>query len=323
MNTPYFQSFLAPFLHQFVQYKRALNRKYSNDAHTLRLFDRYLHNGNIADWHAVDSTVIDDFLKSRPKVGPKRYNLILYALRRFFAFAIMQQWTERSPVTASPRRITGSRIPYLFDLETAKRLLAMARNLPERSRAPYRGLVYETVFALLYGLGLRVGEVSRLKVGDAVLNRNLLFIRETKFAKSRYVPMGPRLAQRLKDYVAERYGSTPASERPMFTFNSKRDGIDKGTISMTFHALLPKLALHIPPGVSPPRLHDLRHSFAVATLRRWYREGIDPNCRLMHLAAFLGHVDPTATSVYLTITEDLLNQAAQRFQALAPKGGTQ
>ena len=92
---------------------------------------------------------------------------------------------------------------------------------------------------------------------------------------------------------------------------------------MTFHALLPKLKLHIPPGVSPPRLHDLRHSFAVATLLRWYREGIDPNCRLMHLATFLGHVDPTSTSVYLTITEELLNQAAQRFQTLAPKGGAQ
>jgi site-specific recombinase XerD len=260
MNTPFFQSFLAPYLHQFVQYKRALNRKYLNDAHTLRLFDRYLCNHDIADWHAIDSAVVDDFLVSRPKVGPKRYNLILYAVRRFFAFAIMQQWTQRNPVTASPRRITGSRIPYLFDLDTARRLMAEARKLPERSRGPYRGLVYETIFALLYGLGMRVGEVSRLKMGDADFTRNLLFIRETKFAKSRYVPMGPRLAQRLKDYVAERYGSTPASELPMFTFNSKRGSVDEGTISMTFHALLPKLELHIPPGVSPPRLHDLRQN---------------------------------------------------------------
>ncbi len=276
MNTPYFHSFLAPFLHQFVQYKRALNRKYFNDAETLRLFDRYVYNSNIAGWHAVDSTVVDDFLASRPKVGPKRYNLILYALRRFFAFAIMQQWTERNPVTASPRRITGSRIPYLFNLDTAKHLLTAARNLPERSRAPYRGLVYETVFALLYGLGLRVGEVSRLKVGDADLARNLLFIRETKFAKSRIVPMGPQLAQRLKHYVEQRYGGIAAAELPMFTFDPKRGSVDEGTISMTFHALLPKLALHIPPGVSPPRLHDLRHSFAVATLRRWYEKASTP-----------------------------------------------
>jgi integrase len=68
--------------------------------------------------------------------------------------------------------------------------MAEARKLPERSRAPYRGLVYETIFALLYGLGLWVGEVPRLKMGDADFTRNLLFIRETKFAKSRYVPNG-------------------------------------------------------------------------------------------------------------------------------------
>ena len=72
----------------------------------------------------------------------------------------MQQWTQRNPVTASPRRNTGSRIPYLFDLDTAKRLLAVARSLPERSHGTVSRLVYETMFALLYGLGLRVGEVS-------------------------------------------------------------------------------------------------------------------------------------------------------------------
>jgi integrase len=92
---------------------------------------------------------------------------------------------------------------------------------------------------------------------------------------------------------------------------------------MTFHALVPKLELQIPPGVSPPRVHDLRHSFAVATVLRWYREGIDPNCRLINLSTFLGHVDPDSTAVYLTITEDLFHEAAQRSQVMAPKGGMQ
>lgn len=321
MNTQYFQSFLAPFLYQFVQYKRALNRKYVDDAAILRLFDRYLYNYNIADWPLIDSVLIDGFLTSRP-IGSRRYNHVLGSLRRFFTFAIMQQWTQRNPVVATPRRAIGNRIPYLFDLDTAKRLLAVARKLPERSRARYRGLVYETIFALLYGLGLRVGEVSRLKMCDVDFTRDLLFVRETKFAKSRFVPMGPHLAHRLKRYVEERYGSMTDTEFPLFTFTN-RGGVDEGTISMTFHALLPKLELNLAPGVSPPRLHDLRHSFAVSTLLRWYREGIDPNCRLMHLATFLGHVDPTSTSVYLTITEELLNQAAQRFQMLVPRGGAQ
>ena len=273
-----------------------------------------------AGWQAINSFVIDDFLKSRPRVSARSYNHLLGVVHRFFAFAVMQQWIQRNPVTAPPRPETASRIPYLFDLDAAKQLLAVARSLPERSMARYRGLVYKTIFALLYGLGLRVGEVVRLRLADVDFTRDLLFIRETKFCKSRIVPLGPNLALRLKRYVEHRHGSNAAPERPLFSF-TKRGCIHEGTISQTFHTLLPKLQLHIPPGVSPPRLHDLRHSFAVATLLRWYRQGIDPNCRLMHLATFLGHVDPNSTAVYLTITEELLYQAAQRFQVLAPKGG--
>ena len=69
------------------------------------------------------------------------------------------------------------------------------------------------------------------------------------------------------------------------------------------------------------RLHDLRHAFAVGTLLRWYRQGIDPNRRLIHLSTFLGHVDPNSTAVYLTITDELLTEADRRFRAFAPTGG--
>ena len=322
MKTTIFQSFLATFFNQFVQYKRALNRKYDTDTEILRLLDRYIHSRRITEWQTIDGSVIDDFIRSRPRVSACSYNQLLGVLRRFFNFAVMQEWIQSSPVTASPRRITGTRIPYLFDLATARRLLAVARCLPEGSRTRHRGLVYETVFALLYGLGLRVGEVARLKLADADLIQHTLLIRDTKFGKTRIVPLGPNLAQRLKRYVEQRHGVSPDLELSLFSY-TKRGSMSTTGISMTFHALVPKLELHVPPGVSSPRLHDLRHSFAVATLLRWYREGIDPNCRLMSLSTFLGHVDPASTAVYLTITEDLLHEAARRFQAMAPEGGLQ
>jgi integrase len=109
-----------------------------------------------------------------------------------------------------------------------------------------------------------------------------LFIRETKFSKSRIVPLGPKLAERVRRYIEERYGEKSEPGTPLFSF-TKRGCIHPGTISQTFHKLLPKLKLPIPPGVVPPRLHDRRRSFAVATLLRWYRDGIDPNSRLMYL----------------------------------------
>jgi site-specific recombinase XerD len=110
-----------------------------------KLWDRR----HITGWEAIDSSLIDDFLKSRHRRSPGSYNHLLGVLRRFFTFAITQEWIQCSPVTASPRRNTGSRIPYLFNLDSARRLLTVARSLPERPGARYRGLVYETVFALL------------------------------------------------------------------------------------------------------------------------------------------------------------------------------
>ena len=83
------------------------------------------------------------------------------------------------------------------------------------------------------------------------------------------------------------------------------------------------LELPVPDGVSPPRLHDLRHSFAVGCLLRWYRDGLDPQVRLCQLSTFMGHVEPRSTAVYLTITPALLAEASRRFEAFAAPAWTQ
>ena len=176
------------------------------------------------------------------------------------------------------------------------------------------------IFAILYGLGLRVGEVCRLHRKDVDLDNRLLVIRKTKFGKDRLVPFGPRMAREMSDYLQYeevRSGAIP-SECPLFSFDKdKRRLIRPTTISATFHELLPELNLAIPEGVAPPHLHCLRHSFAVGTLLRWYRAGIDPMSRLLDLSTFLGHVSPSSTAVYLTITTELLECANQRFAHFA------
>ena len=178
------------------------------------------------------------------------------------------------------------------------------------------------IFALLYGLGLRVGEVSRLCRKDVDLEAQLLMIRQTKFGKDRLVPFGPRMAISMTAFLAHeesRYGPI-APDCPVFSFSKqKRTPIGTNTISSTFHKLLPTLHLAVPSGVAPPHLHCLRHSFAVGTLLRWYQEGIDPMSRLYDLSTFLGHVSPSSTAVYLTITAELLDCASDRFARFASK----
>jgi site-specific recombinase XerD len=316
------QSVLAQPIADFLQYKQALNKKYHTETLALRLFDRYLFEQGITGWQAITSSVIDAFMASRSRHRPRSYNHLLGVLRRFFDWAVLQRWINQNPVVQRSKRETGKRLPYLFDLTKARRLLAVASNLPDTPKGPQRALVYETVFALLYGLGLRVGEVARLTVGDVDFTGNILCIRETKFSKNRWVPFGPNMANRLRRYCDQRYGETAATETPLFSFTQGRH-IHPCTISQTFHKLLPQLELQLLSGVAPPRVHDLRHSFAVGTLLRWYREGVDPNRRLIHLATFLGHVDPNSTAVYLTITDELLREAAQRFHAFAQPGELQ
>lgn len=189
-----------------------------------------------------------------------------------------------------------------------------------------RGNTYYVLFAVLYGLGLRVGEACRLRIEDVDLERRLLVIRETKFYKSRLVPFGPKLDVLLAEHLCRKQGRCPdalSPDQPLFCLRGGRP-VNPGTVSQTFHQLIPRLHLMIPPGTSSPRLHDLRHSFAVGALTRWYRLGLDPQTRLLALATFLGHVDINSTAIYLTTTQTLLDQANQRFEAFAAatlKGG--
>lgn len=267
---------------------------------------------------AITPQTIEDFLISRPRTCPRSYNHLLGVTRCFFEWLVVQERLAHSPVRVRPRRTTAQPQPFLFDSTSAKRLLALAAALPDRPKGPNRGEIYHLVFAMMYTLGLRVGEVSRLCHKDIDAERQLLEIRETKFAKDRLVPFGPRLGRRLANYLANkesRFGGLNP-DVPLFSFNGGRP-VHPGTITQTFHHLVLQHSFTAQSGVAPPHLHCLRHSFAVGTLLRWYRSGIDPSQRLIHLSTFLGHVDPASTAWYLTITVDLLDEANARFERFA------
>src|SRR5262249_36718951 len=222
-----------------------------------------------------------------------------------------------SPLGARRHRVTAARIPFLFGPAQARQLLDAAAALADNPRALGRGLTYQAIFALCYGLGLRAGEACGLRLGDIDAGRSLLVVRGGKFGKSRLVPHGPRIAALVAGQAARRAaaGATDA-QAPLFSFDGQRP-IHPGTASQTFHRLVTGLGLTAPAGVAPPTLHSLRHSFAVGCLLRWYRQGLDPSARLCHLSTFMGHVDPASTAVYLTITDELLDEASRRFEAFA------
>jgi site-specific recombinase XerD len=318
-----FRSFLTEQMQQFIAHKRALGRRYDVEEKAVWLLDRYLVEHGVKQLNELTPELINAFLASRPRHRPRSYNHLLGTVRRLFNWLVIQDILPCSPAQAvTPRRTTGERLPFIFDQSTARRLLELATRLPDNARAPMRGHTYRVIFAILYGLGLRVSEVCRLRLDDVDLDRRLLVIRQTKFYKSRLVPFGPRMAMLLEEYRQARLARAGTSATSLagapffFPFTADRT-IHPCTVSQTFHALIPHLRVQVAAGCSPPRLHDLRHSFAVGTLLRWYRGGEDAGTRLFKLATFLGHVDPDSTAVYLKITGALLEQANRRFESFA------
>lgn len=311
---------LAHSIDLYVAHKRALGKQLVKAAAMLRVLDAYLFAQGVAELSQIIPAHLENFVASRPRHSARSYNVLIGDLRGLFDWMVVQKLLPESPLHCASRRVTPSRRPFLFNAEQASRLLDAAGQLPDNPRALARGEIYRMIFAVLYGVGLRVGEVSRLCRQDIDVENRLLIVRQTKFGKDRLVPFGPRMTDALATFLEReesRCGTIPP-DCPVFSFaRQNRRAIAPNTISQTFHKLVATLQLQIPDGVAPPHLHCLRHSFAVGTLLRWYRAGIDPMSRLLNLSTFLGHVSPSSTAVYLTITTELLECANERFAQFA------
>lgn len=311
-----FNSFLANDLENYVAGKQAIGYKYKTEKLALHLWDKYLFETNIQQITSITTKTLEDFLMSRNRNRPRSYNHLLLVIKNFLKWLIIEKNLKLVFHPPETRRSTSQRLPFIFNDEQAAQLFKLTAKLPDYPHTKYRREIYSVIFSLLYNLGLRVGEVSRLRIKDVEINQQLLIICQTKFNKTRYVPFGPNLKERLKKYFELCNLNVNKKESFLFTFKGYRS-INPCTISMVFHNLIPHMNLIIPQGTSPPRLHDLRHSFAVNTLLKWYQSGIDAGQKLIHLSTFLGHVDPKSTAVYLQITQELLRAANSRFEQYA------
>ena len=162
---------------RFVEHKRALGRKYKSEEAELRLLVRFAEAHAVIRLEQLTPVLLDDFLASRSRPRPRGFNSLLGVVRRLLDWAVAHELLDASPLQTRPRRETATRIPFLFDITQMRQLLDAAAALPDCTQAPLRGATYRTIFALCYGLGLRVGEASALRVGDVDLARDLLVVR--------------------------------------------------------------------------------------------------------------------------------------------------
>jgi integrase len=312
---------LREAIEQYILWRQAHGAKFTCEGDVLRRLLRYADGDAACD--AVTTAQVLTFLVGKGPLTRNRENKY-YALAGFWRYAISRDHASRSPLPDNEPRSPVRAPPYIYSRDELQRLFDPATVAVCRHGArQLDAITFRTLLVLLYGAGLRFGEATRLTLADVNLQESILTIRATKFYKSRLVPIGPHLAAVLKAYMPLRQcGSPPQGDRSFLLANRDGTALAGSTVQQAFDALRRITGVRgRPGGREVPRLHDLRHSFAVHRLTAWYREGCDVQRLLPVLSTYLGHADLEGTKVYLTMTPELLQQASLRFERYA-RGGS-
>lgn len=300
---PEFKSAIGPVLKDFVSEKMALGYKYTEGARSLGCFDRFLWAKGL-NRCALPETLVREWTRERAHecsgTHRSRFRLVRQ-LAKFMAdrgYDAYQPARYLEPLAPAEPSFT----PYVFTHEEIRRLLRALDELKPAYNSPLRHLVWPELFRVLYGCGLRMGEAIRLTVADCDLQRGILTIRESKFRKDRLVPVALGLNSRLA-LMCGRLGRRPL-DSPLFPKHTGEPYTRRG-VYHAFRALLTDSGIAHGGTGRGPRVHDLRHTFAVHRLQRWYQEGADLSNKLPVLAAYMGHRNFNSTQRYLHLTLEL------------------
>jgi integrase len=216
---------------------------------------------------------------------------------------------EVLPADLFPDRVHRA-VPYLYSEKEILALMAATGSL----RLPLRQATYRTLIGLLWVTGMRVGEAIRLDRGDVDLQHGVLRVRQSKFGKTRELPLHTTTVNALRTYLRlrDRLCSQVITDAALISPAGTR--LIYGNVHSTFRQLRSRAGLRSRSASCRPRIHDMRHSFAVCTLLNWYRAGVDVQPRLPLLSTYLGHVHPKDTYWYLQAAPELLQLAADRLQ---------
>lgn len=243
-------------------------------------------------------------------VQPVRWKQRLSAVRGFACYLHALDPSVEVPATDLLAHRHHRPTPYLYSDTEIVDLLAAAGTL----HPPLRAATYQTLFGLLAVTGMRVGEAIRLDRVDVDLEVGLIEIRETKFNKSRRIPLHPSAVTAIEDYGWQRDQLSRHPNTPSYFVSTRGTRLLDMCVHAVFRQLVERVGLGPRAGSSRPRIHGLRHTFAVTTLRDWYRAGADVAAKMPLLSAYLGHANPVSTYWYLQAAPDLLALAAERLE---------
>jgi len=322
MSISRFSSCLAAQMDRFINLRRLSGTDYHSQTRLLEYFDRFLTQQGF-NRPPITREISDSYQQSLTTLAPRTRSNRMCVIRQFCEYLAGSD--PQSYVPGPLQMIPSYRAhqPYIYTIGQLRALMAAAcKLLPLDSLRPH---TYCTLLGLLYTTGIRISEAMALNLQDVQLGTQRLYIAEGKFRKARWVALSNSTSHALARYIDRRFKSAPCSADSPLLLNNRRRRLCHPTVNQTFRSLLQKC--DIPHNTrTGPRIHDMRHTFAVHRLLGWYRQGVDVNARLPALATYMGHVDISSTHVYLQPTAELLEQVNQRFHNyylhnIDPKGG--
>jgi site-specific recombinase XerD len=303
-----------PAIEAYVTTRRALGAEFTHAAKILRSFGRTTGDVPI---ETIDGKQCEEFCWGLEHRRFQREKYI--TLNVFFRYLVGRGHLAVDPLLNPPRRVPSSFRPYIYCHEELNRLLEATTMLNSTKRWRTHPETLRTLLLLLYATGLRVGEALSLRCCDVDLAQRLLTIWNTKFFKSRLVPIGEHLSKVLGEYLKLRktLPFPEAQQSRVFVFRTGKP-LSYAAVKRDFALARRQASVRRPSGEHvQPRIHDLRATFAVHRLTAWYREGANVQARLPLLATYLGHSSIAGTVCYLSMTPTLLSEAALRFQRYA------
>jgi integrase/recombinase XerD len=293
----------------YLQIRRSLGFKMKTEEKLLSKFISFLEQQGVT--HITSPLAIRWATQCKP-CHPAYWRHRLCTVRRFARYVQgLDPRTEIPPTGVLTHRYPR-RTPHIYTESEILRLVKAAK----RTRAPKElwGWTFSTIFGLLAVTGMRVAESVILDREDVDLQEGILTIRETKFRKSRLVPIHPTTTKALRRYSRFRDRLFPKVKTGSFFVTERGKRLRAKHVGKKFLTLARKIGLRGPEGTPGPHLHDLRHAFAVRTMLAWYRSGVDVEAHMPELSTYLGHLSTAETYWYVSAVPELLYLAAQRLE---------
>lgn len=313
---------LINLVNQYIIYRKALGDKFHTNEMNLMMFCKRM--GTEKNINNITNVMVNNFLYGKNKNSKITFTwFVKYnALVGFYRYALTRNYVKKTPLPSILPKKPQPFVPYIYSKNELKLIFKTALTYPVNKSHINPKMIY-VVLVLTYALGLRIRETLSIRIEDIDLEQSVVTISETKFFKSRIVTFNIDVKKILMQYLKSKYNGNNLyfidGRRYLFTGRNEQ-ALCISTLEGIFKRIREINDIKRDNSTRQPRIHDLRHTFAVNTLVTWYEKNKNVQKLLPVLSDYLGHAEISSTICYLTMTDNLLHKANNRFEKYAIGG---